>query len=330
MEAPPPPPPTPETIKIRHLVISGGAVNGLFMYGSLQQAQLNGIWNSADLTSIHATSVGTMLALIILLRFDWETMDKYLIERPWEKVFAINSQLLFESYVKKGLFDTALITEIFKPLFMAKDMNVDITFAELYAKTNIDFHCYSFDLNNFCITDISHSTFPDLPVLTGITMSSALPGLFAPVFLTEQEMERTSPNIINKNKNGCFIDGGVRANYPVQQCMDAYPETKNNPQSILGITLRQAEPNKNENNENNENKISYITPDSNILEYFVEFANKINHCLSQQHEITNLLGIQEIECPSCADIFDLKVCQEVISSPEMRCDWINRGKQMLV
>ena len=95
--------------KIRHLVISGGSVNGLLMYGALKHMNMQDppLWRHSDLTSIYATSVGTMIATMICLGFDWETLDTYIINRPWEDVFNVeegeqNAHTYLEKEKKKN------------------------------------------------------------------------------------------------------------------------------------------------------------------------------------------------------------------------------------
>jgi predicted acylesterase/phospholipase RssA len=296
---------------IKHLVISGGSVNGLFMYGSLQHCHEQQVWKHADLTSIYATSVGAMIATILCLDFDWETLDNYLIHRPWEEVFSVTGELLFGAYAQKGLFNADLIAEIFKPLFAAKELSLNTTFAELYARFPIDLHFFSFDLNAFEPVDISRASFPDLPVMTGIAMSSALPGLFAPVFLPEEKY--------NKQKC-CFIDGGIRLNYPVSECLKRYPDQTDN---ILGITVKSET--KSDGATESGNEDSHITKDSNILEYFIEFASKINQFIDSLAE--EIVLPHEIRCASYADIFDFDTYRQIIQSADMRKQWIGQGKQ---
>jgi predicted acylesterase/phospholipase RssA len=295
---------------IKHLVISGGSVNGLFMYGALKHCHQQNMWKHSNLTSIYATSVGSILATILCLDFDWETVDNYLVHRPWQNVFSVTGELLFGAYAQKGLFNADLITEIFKPLFAAKELSLKTTFAEFYARFPIDLHFFSFDLNAFVPVDISHATFPDLPVLTGIAMSSALPGMFAPVFL---------PDVLGKDKC-CFIDGGIRLNYPVSECLRQHPDDLEN---ILGVTVQitKAQPDKN----TNKNEDSHITKDSNILEYFIEFASKINQFINSLAEKVELP--HEIRCASCVDVFDFDTYRQIIESSDLRKEWIEKGEK---
>ena len=66
------------------------------------------------------------------LKYDWETTDNYIINRPWEKVFNINMYLLFDIFQRKGLFDLSVIKESLKPLFLGKDIDLNITFQDFF------------------------------------------------------------------------------------------------------------------------------------------------------------------------------------------------------
>ena len=50
----------------------------------------NEFWEFKQLESIYATSVGSLVAAMILLCNDWDVLDDYLTKRPWEKVITVN------------------------------------------------------------------------------------------------------------------------------------------------------------------------------------------------------------------------------------------------
>ena len=63
--------------------------------------------------SIHGSSVGSMIGLIILLNMTWDDLDNYIINRPWKNVFELTPELLIESYENKGVFGKELLIKIF-------------------------------------------------------------------------------------------------------------------------------------------------------------------------------------------------------------------------
>jgi predicted acylesterase/phospholipase RssA len=50
---------------IKHIVISGGGIFGLTVYGALRELNKQGFWNLSNIQSCHATSIGTIILLMI-------------------------------------------------------------------------------------------------------------------------------------------------------------------------------------------------------------------------------------------------------------------------
>ena len=202
---------------IKHLVVAGGGPIGLQFLGALEHLNEEGFWNFEEIESIYATSIGTFLGAIICLKYDWSTLNKYIIERPWHDAFKLNGKQILDAFYNKGLYDKKVIEIVFKPLLQAKDLSLNITLKEFYEYSKIEFHLYTFELNKFETTDISYKTHPDLLLTQAIHMSSALPGIFIPTILD----------------SGCYIDGGVMSNYPLSYCL----QNHENEDEILGITF---------------------------------------------------------------------------------------------
>ena len=224
---------------IKHLVISGGGPLGFRYLGSLEKLEQEGFWNVTNIESIYGTSIGSIIGAFICLKYDWETLNKYIIERPWHDAFKVNPKQIFDSYYNKGLFDKKLAEIIFKPLLEAKDLSLNITLKEFYEYSNIDLHIFTFELHKFETIELSHTTNPDLSLLQALTMSSSLPGIFMPTII----------------ENCCYIDGGVMCNYPLNQCLRDHT----NKNEILGI--KSSFNNKTENFANVE-----VTTESSLLE----------------------------------------------------------------
>ena len=76
---------------IKHIVISSGGPAGHMMYSILRTLNLTGFWNIKNIKTIYGSSIGSFVAIIIALQYEWEVMDDYLIKRPWEKIFMSSS-----------------------------------------------------------------------------------------------------------------------------------------------------------------------------------------------------------------------------------------------
>jgi len=146
---------------IKHIVISGGGQTMIQSLGAVQHLDINNIINLNEIESIYATSAGAIVAVLLSLKFDWETINDYIIKRPWHDVFPIKIQDIFNAYTSKGLFDHSVIEKCFKPLFDAKDIALDITLQQFYEYMPIEIHFFTFEINEFVTVDISYLTHPN-------------------------------------------------------------------------------------------------------------------------------------------------------------------------
>jgi len=275
---------------IKHLVIPGGGPVGIKALGALQHLEQSGFWNINDIETIYATSAGAIISVLLCLKFDWETINDYIIKRPWNDTFQLSVNQIFEAYSKKGLFDKNIAEIFYKPFFNAKDVSLDITLKKFYELSNIEIHLFSLEVNHFKLEDISYLTHPDLQLLTAIQMSCAIPILISPV-CTEDK---------------CYVDGGVVCNYPINQCI----LRNQNINEILGLR------NKYVNNHDN-----IVKNQSTILEYVINFISKLVNNVSIKIEDKNIPNelIYEVES------MNLSYIQSTLSSKEARQTLIESG-----
>ena len=205
---------------IKHIVISGGGPTGVIALGALQHLEKQQFWNIENIESMYCTSAGSLLGVLVALKFDWNTINDYIIKRPWHEAFQIGISQIFEAYNKKGLFDEKLLDIFFKPFFNSRDISMKMTLREFYEYTKIDFHVFSLEINRFQVVDISHKTHPDLELLKAVHMTSAIPMVVSPFCVDDD----------------CFIDGGIISNYPLDYCIKNNCITDTNGyEEILGL-----------------------------------------------------------------------------------------------
>lgn len=274
---------------IKHLVFSGGGPILIKVLSAIQTLEENKILDLNIIESIYGTSAGAILAVIICLKFDWETINDYIIKRPWQDVFQINVQNILDAYSKKGLFDIKTIEKCFKPLFDAKDISIDINMVDFYKLTNIEIHFFTFEINEYVVTDISYLTHPNLSLMTSIQMTCGLPVLVTPVCID----------------NKCFIDGGMASNYPLNNCIDSGKDEN----EILGF--------KNKYNENNNN----INEESNLLDFLLNFLYKAIFSVSKRQIKTSV----KHEILFDADYLTIDVLQNVLTNIDVRKELFKNG-----
>ena len=88
---------------INHIVISGGGIGGYNLYGAIKYLSQKDIWDINNIKSMYTTSIGSYLGVILSLSYDWESLDDYLVKRPWDKVFQLKAQQILDFWTNKGV-----------------------------------------------------------------------------------------------------------------------------------------------------------------------------------------------------------------------------------
>jgi predicted acylesterase/phospholipase RssA len=216
--------------KIKNIVLSGGGIFGLTMYSILRESEKDGFWNIKNIKNIYATSVGTIVAIIISLNIDWDMNDDYLIHRPWQNLFSFNMFSILESFNKGGIYNKDVIVSMLNPLFKAMDISIDICMKDYYELSGIEFHFYTNEINEMKIIDLSWKTHPDWLLIDAIYASCCLP-----VFFTAFQL------------NGIlYTDGGLGNNYPIFDCIKDNPDIS----ETFGICINNQFDKKIKNNSN--------------------------------------------------------------------------------
>lgn len=283
---------------IKHLVFGGGGPSCFLIYGAVRELNILNYWNIDDIQSIYGCSSGAWLGLLISLGFDWETLDTYLIKRPWEKMINIGPTEVINSFSTKGLVSSEFIANTVKPVLQARDLDVNCTFLQHYEATGIEIHFYTVDINTKSMSkvDLSYKTHPDLKIVEGLSMTMAVPILIVP-FIKD---------------NCCYIDGGVLNNFPLRDCI----EQQNNPKNEEILAFKA---NWQENTEVN------ITNESNLLQYISHFIRKLAQYTSNMNneikEFENLIVCNKKDPGGPIGWID------VFSNENARVDYINSGKE---
>ena len=282
---------------IKHLVISGGGPVGIRFLSALQTLNLENYWNINEIETIYGTSIGAILGTMICLKYDWETLNNYILNRPWHDAIKVTPKQLFESYYNKGIFDRKIVEVVFKSLLQAKDLSLSITLEELFNYSNIDLHIFTFEVNSFQTIEFSHKTHPNLPLLDALFMSSALPGLFIPTLIDDC----------------CYIDGGVICNYPINECLRDHP----NEDECLGIVYSYKGGNKSTIN------IS-VNETSSLLDYINCITINSMNYIRDSIKITKIKNV--IKCIVDFNPLTIGIMTEMINNQNMRKEWFEIGK----
>lgn len=277
---------------IKHLVISGGGQTGFTFYGLLREASKQGYWDIENIQSIYGTSVGMIVSVILCLKYDWETVDVYLIDRPWNTVFKFDIYSVLQSFEKRGIFTVDNIAQILIPLFAGKGISVDITLADFHALNGVELHFFATEVNSFKVVDISYKTHPDWRIIDAVYCSSTLPIIFAPHISGDE----------------CFVDGGVMCGYPIQLALNDGLD----PNEIFAIKKH-----------NGPNVSNMITSSSSLFDYLVIILRKTIQVLNGRE-----VGLVPNEILVTGDSVSIDGILELANSKEARMKLIEFGANL--
>lgn len=279
---------------IKHIVLSGGAYKGLYEIGALKYLSKKGFYNIDDIQTLHGTSIGGFIATLLCFKMDWDTIDDYIIKRPWYKITNVSPMMLFDILPKKGILGNDFFRSALEPLLKSQQMENDITLKQFYEKTGIELNLYTIELNSFKLIQMSYKTMPDLELITSIHMTCCLPYIFQPVWYN----------------NSYYIDGGLINNYPIEYCLKN--EDIDN-REILGVKFQTTETS------------ATLGEDTNIFEYGYFLYKKLvktnNSKMDLYHK--NRHDIYELIIPSKE--LDVKDGYETIMKSEIRAKYIEDG-----
>jgi len=245
--------PDPPNIKeVQHIVISGGNIYGFSYYGVLKRLHQKGIWELSSIKTMYATSIGSILATILCLDYEWEIIDNFMINRPLKQLINFEVSTLLGCVQNCGFFTLKLIEEYFYNLFTGKDLSPRITMLEFYQVTGVELHFFTTKVFGFQLTDLSYKTHPHWTMVEAMYASSAIFPFLGPIFKDEE----------------LYVDGGFLLNNPIDMCISGIrsldPDVSNN---ILSIRLKKyVIP----------NKTKYLMVDNyNIFSFFQELIENI-------------------------------------------------------
>ena len=178
------------------LVLSGGGTKGFLHLGAVQCA--------LDMNLIHnvktyiGTSVGSIINYLLAIGYTpMELMVEVHLSKLFEKVPGVNLVAMING---NGAISFNILMEALEKLTLEK-IGRFVTLGDLkklYGKTLI---CTTYNMTTSQLEYLSPDTYPDIPCLTAIKMSSNLPLVF----------ERF------KYMDSYYIDGGIAEHFPILQ-----------------------------------------------------------------------------------------------------------------
>ena len=186
--------------KIDTLCFSGGGVKGIAFIGALEHLIKNKIIIMEDIKTYVGTSAGAMLSFLLNIGWEISEIKDFLLNFNFEKLISgIDSLSLFETY---GIQDRNKLQLLFIKFLENKFQVKDITFEELYQRTNKKIIVIGTNLTKSEEAVFSYKTTPKFSVVLALRISSSIPLIFKPI----------------KYENELYVDGGIVNNFPLNHC----------------------------------------------------------------------------------------------------------------
>jgi len=208
---------------VKNLIFSGGGVKGLAFIGVYKY--LEEIDGLRYIDKIIGVSIGSAFAFLVTLGYNYRDIYNVfinidfskthsIINIDFSKTHSINTECLFNFVDNYGLDNGEKISKILKIFLRRKYKVDDITFNELFEKTNINLNILGTCLTTMSSTWFNLKNSPTMSVITAIKISMALPFIFMPLTID----------------NKIYVDGGLTNNYPI----DSF---NNNNKETIGIVI---------------------------------------------------------------------------------------------
>ncbi len=202
----------------KHLVLSGGSWKGLYMLGAIDFFLKEKYIKFNLLETIYATSVGSLIATLIALKIEWNTIIQYFINVPIKQLDNLNLDICLSMFNDCGILDKTFFIKLLGSLFKSKYLDIEtITLNDFYKYSNIELNFFAIEFETMNTINFNHNDHPDIKLLDVLYSSCTFPYLFKPSKLNDK----------------IYLDGGINVHYPSKYCLE-----KHKNEEIFGIYIR--------------------------------------------------------------------------------------------
>ena len=239
------------------LILSGGSFKGFAYIGVLKALKKLNLLN--DLNIFIGTSVGSIFSLLLSLNSCIEEIEEFINKINFNQLMNFNIKNLYCNY---GLNDGSTIINLLISFLNKKNFNQNLTFKELYERTNNILIINSSNITKKINEVFDYLLTPDMEILKAVRMSISVPFIFSPV----------------KFNNCLYVDGGIINSFMyIWAIKNRYKKD-----NIIGVLLND-KINKNQN--------------YNFYSYLMDIYYSL---YSNQTEELNLNEIINIEIDNCS------------------------------
>lgn len=281
---------------IKYLVISSGAHKIIKQFSTIYTLIENKFIDLNNIEKIYGTSSGSIIALILSLKLDIKIVYDYLLNRPWEKLYKIDTDRLLNSYNNNGIFNIDILLKSLEPLLKLIKLQDNFTFKDIYEYSGKQLNFYATNCNDLNTEEFSYKKTPNFSVMKAVYMSCSIPLIFKPI----------------KYNNIFYLDGALSTPFPMNEFL------KDNSgcdlDEIFGLDI------------SFDQSYNHIN-DNNMLDFNIEL---IYNCVTKwwiMKKNKNIEKIKNIIYVNCGEKFFLKEMFDIVNKKEKRLQYFESGKK---
>ena len=195
---------------INTLCLSGGGINTISFVGVLECLCSNKL-NIDKITNYYATSAGSIICFLLNLGYTPLNIGEIICELDFKKLI---EEVSLENYLENWGLDFYMdyLIKLLNDKLNVPNPNNNITFIELYNKTNKKLNIIGTNLSKYEQVLYNYEKTPEFSVLDAIRISTCVPMLFKPIKINDEY----------------YVDGALSNNFPINYC---------NSETTLGICI---------------------------------------------------------------------------------------------
>jgi len=283
-------------IMIKYLVISSGAHKIIKQFSTIYTLIEKKYIDLNNIEKIYGTSSGSIIALVLSLNLDIKIIYDYLLNRPWEKLYKIDTDRLFNSYNNNGIFNIDIFLKSIKPILKLTKLRDNFTFKDIYEYSGKELNFFATNCNNLNSEEFSYKKTPNYSVMKAVYMSCSIPLVFKPI----------------KYNNIFHLDGALSTPFPM------YEFLKDNSgcdlDEIFGIDI------------SFDQSYNHIN-DNNMLNFNIDLIyNGITKWWSSRKKIYTK-KIKNIIYVNCGEKLFLEEIYNVVNKKEKRMQYYETGRK---
>ena len=157
------------------MVISGG-INGIAFIGSIYKFLK--YYDFDNIKDIIGVSVGSILATLLVINYSTEEIKNIFLEIKMHNFLDCKLKRFLNEW---GLDDAKLHKKLLKAIFINKNYDSNITFKELYNKTNKNLIIAGTNLTHNRADFFNYKNNPNMKVIDAILISCCFPVMYTPI-----------------------------------------------------------------------------------------------------------------------------------------------------